>query len=321
MRAARLRHFGGPEVLRVEEVPWPAPGGDEVLVRVAASSVNATDLALRAGGLGPLAARQLPLTVGFDVCGEVVACGPRVTAFRPGERVYALLGLRAGGSAEYVTVRQGRAALAPRMVPAVQAAAVPLAALTALQALRAQGGLQPRRTGQRPRVLVYGAAGGIGSFAVGLARVLGALVTGVARPEKHAFVQAMGADEVLAPADLDWAQTGPWDVVLDTPPALSFAAVRPALGERGVLVSTRPLPTRLGDAAAMLPRPGPHPRLATMHTAERGLDLAFLARLIEGGELRVPVDRVFALDDIAAAHRYAEGDEVRGKVVVAVAEG
>jgi NADPH:quinone reductase len=320
VRAARLHRFGAPEVLQVGEVAfgevaWPTPKRDEVLIRVHASSINGTDLNLRSGGLGILLAGQLPFTPGFDVAGEVIGCGPQVTAFRPGDRVYSLLGHRGGGAAEYAVVRQARVGLAPTSTDLVTAAAVPLSGLTALQALRAEGHLQPGRKGQR--VLVYGASGGIGAFAVQLARILGAHVTAVARPAKLDFVRDLGADEVVSTDDLDWTQiTAPWDVILDTPPVLKFRDVRAALGDHGTLVSVRGLPTRMGDAAALLSRRGP--RFAAVRTAERGLDLAFLSRLIDSGELKVPVDRVFPLADIQGAHRYAEGPEVRGKVVVSM---
>jgi NADPH2:quinone reductase len=312
MLAARVHAYGGPEVLRVENVPWPFPQGDEVLIRVHASSVNGTDLGLRRGGPFALAVRR-PYTAGLDVAGEVVGLGPRVTAFDPGDRVYSLLGHSGGGAAEYVTVRQSRVALAPASVSLTEAAAVPLAGLTALQALRNGAGLHLRRGA---RVLIHGAAGGIGSFAVQLARHYGAEVTATARAGKLDFVRDLGAGEVLD-TERVFAQPGrTWDVIFDTPPALQFARVREFLAADGVFVSTRPFPTSAGDARAMLARRGP--RFAGVQTRERSQDLALLARLIDAGELRVPLDRTFALADIAEAHRSAEGREVRGKIVVAV---
>lgn len=315
MRAARFHSFGGPEVLRLDEVAWPWPVGDEVLIRVHASSVNGTDLGLRRGDLPGFVVRR-PYTVGLDVAGEVVRLGPEVTALALGDRVYSLLGHGGGGAAEYVKVRQARVALAPASVSPAEAAAVPLAGLTALQALRAGAGLHGR---PGARVLVNGAAGGIGSFAVQLARHFGASVTATARPGKHDFVRSLGAGEVLDPAELDFTPSaGRWDVIFDTPPALDFARVRRALAPGGVFVSTRPFPTSPASAWAALGGPGP--RFAGVQTKERAQDLALLARLIDGGELRVPLDRTFGLESVADAHRYAEGPEVRGKVVVTVGQ-
>lgn len=216
--------------------------------------------------------------------------------------------------AEYVTVRQSRVALAPGSVSPAEAAAVPLSGLTALQALRDGAGLHRRRGA---RVLVHGAAGGIGSFGVQLARHYGAVVTGTARPEKHAFVRDLGADEVLDPAALDFSGAErTWDIIFDTPPALRFSRVRGVLAPDGVFVSTRPFPTRPGDVPAMLG--WSRPRFAGVQTKERSQDLAFLACLIDAGELRVPLDRTFPLPQIADAHWYAESGEVRGKVVVTI---
>lgn len=312
MLAARVHSSGGPEVLRVEDVPWPFPQGDEVLIRVHASSVNGTDLGLRRGGPFALAVRR-PYTAGLDVAGEVVGLGPRVTAFDLGDRVFSLLGHSGGGAAEYVTVRQSRVALAPASLPLTGAAAVPLAGLTALQALRNGAGLHLRRGA---RVLVHGAAGGIGSFAVQLARHYGAEVTATARAEKLDFVRNLGAGEVLDTEQVFAQPARTWDVIFDTPPALQFSRARAFLTPDGVYVSTRPFPTGAGDVRAMLARSGP--RFAGVQTKERSQDLALLARLIDAGVVRVPLDRTFALGDIVEAHRYAESHAVRGKIVVAV---
>ena len=177
--------------------------------------------------------------------------------------------------AEYVAAKASRVAQAPQRIPLTQAAAVPLAGLTALQALRVGSGSQLRAGA---RVLVYGASGGIGAFGVQLAKHFGAVVTGVARAEKLDFVRSLGANEVLDAKNLTAAwQAGPWDVVFDTPPALSFADVRPHLGASGVYVSTRPFPTGVQDIGGMLRRSGP--RFAGVMTKERGQDLTFLVEL------------------------------------------
>jgi NADPH:quinone reductase-like Zn-dependent oxidoreductase len=313
MRAVRLSGTGDPSVLRIDDVAAPRPPtGDRILVRVAASSINGTDLGLRRGVPGAAVFGRL-VGLGFDIAGEVAAVGPAVTAFAPGDRVAALLPHNGGGQAEEVVLRQGRAALVPGGVDIVEAAGLPLAGLTALQALFGRAGL-----GTRPsaRVLVYGAAGGIGSFAVQLAALAGAHVTGTASAAKRDFVRGLGADDVV---DHEGALDGRerWDVVLDTPGLLDPVQVRPALAPDGVLVTTRVAAVGTARELALgAVRRGP--RFAFVATSARSQDLTRLLDLVRRGLLRVPVDRVVPLDQIADAHRYAESREVRGKVVVTI---
>lgn len=310
MRAARYTSFGpAASAIGLEQIATPVPASDEVLIRVAASSINGTDLFLREAS-GPMRlATKLPFTPGFDVAGVVAACGPNVTAFAVGDRVYALLGHRGGGTAEYALARQSHVAIAPTSVTLEAAAAVPLSGLTALQALRGVAGL---RRGQR--VLIYGASGGIGAFAVQLAKIFGAHVAGVGRAEKLEFIAQMGADQVFDREVGISAMERDWDVVLDAAPALSFDDVEPLLTASGVMVSVRPIPSGLAEVRGLARRSGR--RWAAVRTAERGLDLAYLARLIDRQALRVPVDRTFALEELVAAHQYAEGSAVKGKVIV-----
>lgn len=314
MRAVRFATFGDPGVLRVDEVAEPGPPrGTQLLVRVAASSVNGTDLGLRRGDLKIATVGRMPFVPGFDVAGEVVRCGPAVTAFVPGDQVVALIGHGGGGQAEQILVEQRRTALAPRSVLAVTAAALPLAGLTALQALYGKAGLAAR---PRARVLVNGAAGGIGAFGVQLAALAGAHVTATASASRLEFVSGLGAHVVLDRHTTDLASSGErWDVILDAPGRMSFAVAQPLLTPPGVMVSTRPLGPDM--VRAMLPRrlrhgPG---RFAAVMTAARSQDLAHLAALVDAGRLRIPIDQVFPMDEAAAAHRHAER-AVAGKVVI-----
>lgn len=315
MRAVVLGRTGDPSVLSVGEAPEPgAPAGDEVLVRVASSSVNGTDLGLRAGGMAAVRLLSRRLVLGFDVAGEVVACGPSVTAFAPGDTVMALLGHGGGGQAELVRVPQARAAMVPAGLAVVHAGAVPLAGLTALQALRRHARLQD---GSGRRVLVVGAAGGIGSWAVQLARVAGAHVAAVTSAGRDDHVRDLGAHEVLdRHRDDPYTADARWDVVLDCSGTLAFDAVRGSLGKDGVMVSTRPVsPESLRALAAGAARRG-GPRFAAVMTAARTGDLDHLARLVAAGQVRVPVDRVLPLEQVAAAHAHAASSAVRGKVVL-----
>ncbi|AFZ69194.1 NADP-dependent oxidoreductase [Deinococcus peraridilitoris] len=312
MRAVRFHTFGDPSVLRLEETNWPYPKRDEVLIHVHASSVNGTDLGIR-GGSGPFKlVTCLPFTPGFDVAGEVARCGPDVTAFNVGDRVYALLGHGGGGAAEYVTVRQSRVALVPQRIPLAHAAAVPLAGLSALQALRRGAALHLR---PGAHVLIVGASGGIGSFAVQIAKYYGAHVTGAARPEKHPFVRSLGAHETIDTRSLaESGVEGRWDVIFDTAPILTLSAARPHLTPSGTLVSVRAFPAEVAEVTALVTPGGPH--FHGMQTRERGLDLALLSRWIDAGHLHVPIDHAFPLEQVADAHRYLEGSDVRGKVLL-----
>ena len=315
MLAARFSRFGDPSVLTVEEVADPRPPtGDRVLVQVEASSVNGTDLGLRRGELKVATVGRMPFTPGFDLAGTVLSCGPAVTAFRPGDRVMALLPHSGGGLAERVVLRQGRAALVPEGCSSVQAAALPLAGLTALQALQGIAGAALRPSA---RVLVLGGAGGIGSYAVQLARLAGAHVTATARASQLSFVAGLGADEVLDHRAQDVLALGRrWDVVLDTPGRHTLAVAQAALAPDGVLVSTRPLTLDLLRSRTTA-RLGSGPRYGAVMTRARSQDLAQLGSLVQRGLLRPPVDRTFPLAQAADAHRHAEAG-VAGKVVIAV---
>ena len=318
MRAVRLQHSEGSVAPVVEDVPEPAaPTGDEVLVQVGASSVNGTDLGMFGTGVAAAVVRRIG-SPGFDVAGEVLACGPEVTAFSPGDRVMALLGHAGGGQAERVVFRQEQAARVPVSCSTAEAAALPLAGLTALQALYGRAALRARRS---PRVLVVGASGGIGSFAVQLARMAGAHVTGVAGGPRLDFVAGLGADELVDRHERDVLALGRrFDVVLDSPGLLSFGAARPLLADDGVFVSTRGVGR---DAPreflpARLRRRGP--AFAAVRTSPRSADLAHLAALVDAGRLRPSVDRVFALAEAGDAYRHAAGPAT-GKVVVTVSGG
>ena len=316
MRAVQFRKFGDPSVLHLGTMPDPdPPTGDELLVQVDASSINGTDLGLRRGEAKIATWGRMPFVPGFDLAGTVLACGPQVTAFRPGDQVMALLGHGGGGQAERVVLRQGRAALVPRTCSLVEAAAIPLAGLTALQALHRQARL--RSYGSGARVLVIGASGGIGSFAVQLAKLAGAHVTGVASSPKVAFVAGLGADEVLDRRMHDLTTSGErYDVVFDTPARYTFPSLQHLLTHDGTFVTTRPL---AADALRSVPdrlRRSPQRWTAVM-TSARSTDLAHLADLVDRGHLRAHVHRSYPMAQAADAHRHAEGTAT-GKVVLSI---
>ncbi len=313
MLAAQIHDFGAPEVIVVGERPPPsAPRRDELLVAVAASSVNGTDLGLRRGDLRVAMVGRMPFTLGFDLAGTVLRCGPDVTAFHPGDRVVALLDHGGGGQAEHVVLRQHRAARAPRQVSSTAAAALPLSGLTALQALYGRAHLHARPAGSR--VLVIGATGGIGCFAVQLAKLSGAHVTAVGSTPKLAAMTALGADDVIARDDAGAINDHErWDVVLDAHGSTTLRGAQRLLRPQGVLVSSRPV-----SASSLVARTGvARGRYTTVATRARSQDLTRLAALVDAGALRIPVDSVHPFRDAAGAHRRAEGTAT-GKVVLQV---
>ncbi|WP_017594959.1 NADP-dependent oxidoreductase [Nocardiopsis potens] len=311
MRAVSQDEHGGPEVLHLVEKEVPSPGVGEVLVKVRAAGVNPTDYKHRSGRrfLG-----DPPYVLGWDVSGTVAAVGLGVTLFRPGDEVFGMLPYPwgAGAHAEYAVGPARAFAAKPAELDHVQAAAVPLAALTAWQALVDTADVQ---AGQR--VLVHAAAGGVGHFAVQIAKARGAYVIGTASAPKHGFVRGLGADEVVDHREQDPVEAaGEVDVVLDTlggeTPIRSLRALRPG----GIVVSILPTGTdRLPAAAAELGVRGVEMIVEDDHAGMRAI-----AALARSGALRPEVAGVFPLEKAADAHRQGETGRVAGKLVLSVSE-
>ncbi|WP_350349383.1 NAD(P)-dependent alcohol dehydrogenase [Agromyces sp. G08B096] len=321
MAAVAQHRYGGPEVLALEEVLAPAAGAGEVLIRVAAAAVSAGDVLVMRGEprLVRLAfgvRRPKRPTIGRDVSGEVVAVGDGVTRFRVGEAVFAESDQ--GGWAELVAVPERFVAHRPGSVDAAHAAAVPVSGTTALQGLRLAG----VRAGSR--VLVNGASGGVGGFAVQLAVALGAHVTGVSRGAKAAHVHALGADRVIDYRTTDFTrQTAAYDVVFDLVGDRPLGAVRRTLAPGGTLLLAsgrggRVLGPMRRILAAGLISPFVPQRLRILTARRNGDDLAELARRIDSGEIRPVVDEVVPLERVADAVRRLEAGDVRGKLVLAI---
>jgi NADPH:quinone reductase-like Zn-dependent oxidoreductase len=321
MRAIVQRRYGGPEELSLAEVAAPVPDDDEVLIRVRAVGVSAGDVAMLRGeprairAVSGLRRPKQPI-IGRDVAGEVEAIGAAVTRFQVGDPVYAESDQ--GGWAELVAVPERYVAGRPATVDVIHAAAVPVSGTTALQGLR----LAEVAPGQR--VLVNGASGGVGGFAVQLAKAMGAEVTGVCRTAKADHVRALGADHVIDHTTQDFtADVGRYDAIFDLVADRPLGRVRRALAPRGTLVLSSGRGGKVFGPFGRIIRasvisPFVSQRLRPLAATRNGDDLAELTRRIEAGDVGPVVDEVFPLERATEAVARLESGAVRGKVVITV---
>jgi NADPH:quinone reductase-like Zn-dependent oxidoreductase len=322
LQAITYHRYGSPDVLEFEETAMPVVADDEVLVRVRAASVNPRDWHFMRGlpyVMRPLALRR-PKDggLGSDVAGHVEAVGRNVTRFHPGDEVFAWV-VR-GAFAEYVSVPEGALAPKPANLTFEQAAAVPLAGSTALQGLRDRG-----RVGKGQHVLIIGASGGVGTFAVQLAKVLGAEVTGVCSTRNLDMVRSIGADHVIDYTTEDFTRSGRnHDLVFQLAGTRSPSDCRRALTPRGRLILSSgasdgrwigPLDRIL---MALVLSPFVRQTLGAFEAKRSGDDLRVLKDLIESGRLAPVIDRTYPLRETAEAMRYLEDGHVRGKGVISV---
>ena len=318
MRAAVIEEEGKDgDRLRVREVaepPEPAPGS--VLLAVRAAGVNPLDWQRARRGVRLALPSRLPRILGLDVAGEILAVGPEVTRFAPGDAVY---GLCAGSFAERATARESALAKKPASLSFAEAAALPLAGLTALQGLRDRGELAAGET-----VLVNGAAGDVGHLAVQIAAVLQARLTAVAEGRDLDFVRGLGAREVIDPEEEDFAgRDGAWDVILDAAGDHTFSDCEASLtGDGGIYVTTRVDPRTLlnvlfSSVGSWL---GQKRRARWITARPNGDDLTLLARLADQGRLRPAIQDTFPLERVAQALEVGAEGGVRGKLVLRIGE-
>jgi NADPH:quinone reductase-like Zn-dependent oxidoreductase len=327
MKAIRYYRYGPPDVLELRDVGMPAVGDAEVLVRVRAASVNPLDWHFMRGA--PYLVRMMAglsrpkpsaTRLGADMAGSVEAVGKNVTGFRPGDEVFGGLEER-GTLAEYISIRADAVVLEkPAGLTFEQAAAVPVAAFTALQALRDKGRVQP---GQK--VLVNGASGGVGTFAVQIAKALGAEVTGVCRTANGEMVASIGADQVVDYTREDFTQARRrYDLLIDIAGNRTLSETRRVLVPKGVLVVVGgPDKGRwigpFGRTIRMfLQSPAVSQRMVSFLAHQNRDDLAVLRELLDAGQVTPIIDRTYALNETAEAVRYLETGHARGKVVITV---
>ena len=313
MKAFVWEKYGPPETLRMAEVEMPTPEADEVLVRVLAVSVNPADWhSLRGKPLFSRATlgllRPKHKILGVDIAGQVEAVGSDVTQFKPGYDVYAnLLDHGYGGFAEYVSVPAAVMSLKPANLSFEEAAAVPMAAVTALQGLRHHGEIRPGH-----KVLINGTSGGVGTFAVQIAKSYGPEVTGVTSTRNIDLVRSLGADHVVDYTRDDFTRAGRrYDLIFDTVGNRSVSDLRRALAEGGKASVTGFTSVAKMMGASL--RGGKD--IAMVKAQVTTKDLELLSELIEAGKVRPQIDRRYPFAEIPAAIAYLEQGRARGKVV------
>jgi NADPH:quinone reductase-like Zn-dependent oxidoreductase len=319
MKAVVYRRYGSPEVLRLEQIPRPTPAAGEVLVKVHSAAVNAADRVLLRGeprfirlGTGLLKPRRPVL--GFDVSGRVEAVGAGVTRFRPNDDVFGASNF--GAFAEYACVREDFLVAKPANVSFEQAAATPTAAYTALQGLRDKGRL---RAGQS--VLIDGASGGVGTFAIQIAKAFGAEVTAVCSTRNVDIARSIGANRVLDRLRDDFVAEGrQYDLILAANAYRPIRDYTKALKPNGVYVMTGGGGRQILQAmtAGLLSSMTGGKKLGNLMAVPKGSDIRFLGDLLEAGTLVPVIDRTYPLTGVPDAIRYMEQEHARGKIVIRV---
>jgi len=322
MKAIVFTKYGSPDVLHLDDIEKPVPGDNEVLIKIHAASVNPADWRTMRGS--PFLARLAnglfkPRNpgLGADLAGRVEALGRNATRFQVGDDVFGCLPLNEMRSfAGYASVHEDSLALKPAMTTFEQAAAVPLAALTALQGLRDYGKIQP---GQK--VLVNGASGGVGTFAVQIAKSSGAQVTGVCSTQNLEMVRSIGADQVVDYTQADFTQnSGSYDLIFDTVGNHSMAELMRALNPNGICIvaglTSLPRLFQLMLLGPWISKTGSKKIVLMSVAPERQKDLLTLKELLETGKIVPVIDRRYPLSETSEAIRYLETGHARGKVVI-----
>ena len=306
MKAMRIKDYGGPEVLICEELDRPVPKEDELLIRVHAIGINPVDWKLREGYVRKMMELPMPAILGADISGVVEQAGSAVNGFKAGDEVYSMLGLM-GAYAEYVSVSASLVALKPNELNHAEAASVPLAALTAWQALFESGKLE---SGQS--VLVHAAAGGVGGFAVQFAKEKGARVIGTASPNNTDYLLELGADQVIDyHSERFEEKLGGIDVVLDLIGGEIAERSVSVLKSGGILVQVVPGTESLPDMAAAA-----QVQAIPMRVRPDGAQLREIAALVDSGKVTTSIAAVFPLTDVGQAHGMSKQGHTRGKIVL-----
>ncbi|WP_439879959.1 NAD(P)-dependent alcohol dehydrogenase [Pontibacter sp. MBLB2868] len=314
MRAVFYNKYGSVDVLQYGELPKPVLKHDQVLVRVHAASVNPVDWKAREGKMMPVTGLTFPRIPGVDIAGVVAEIGRDVESFLPGDRVFGMISDTVGGAyAEYAAISEKVTVPIPDNLTYKQAAAVPLTALTALQALRDKGEL---KAGEK--VLINGASSGVGIFAIQIAKVLGAAeITGVCSTDHVQLVKSLGADNVIDYTEEDFMQhKQKYDLIFDAVAKTTYLDSKDCLKHHGRYVTTVPDPKDI--ALGFMLSVFSDKKLKTIITKDRGEDLKLIKHWIEAEQVKPVIDKIFPLKKAAEAQKYSEAGHAAGKIILMI---
>ncbi|MGE5173585.1 MAG: NAD(P)-dependent alcohol dehydrogenase [Betaproteobacteria bacterium] len=312
MQAVAFHAFGGNDVIEIADVPKPSPKPREVLIKVHAAGVNPVDWKTREGQTRIFIGSTFPKILGIECAGEVVDAGNRVTKYKPGDTVIATAGPHLGAYAEYVAISEKTVFPMPKNISFEEAAAIPIAGMTAFIALRDKGRIAAGR-----KVVINGASGGVGTFAVQIAKLYGAQVTAVCSSANAGLVKELGADSVIDYHQQDFTKAGiQYDIVFDAISARSFKECKQALTPHGIYINTVPSPSLIWSIFVRALLPGK--KAATIMVGHKSSDVEWLCGHIQAGKIKVVLDKVFPLDQVKEALAYSQTGRVRGKVALKV---
>jgi NADPH:quinone reductase-like Zn-dependent oxidoreductase len=310
MKAAIIKKYGDSSHFIVKQVDDPKIDDNEVLIKIIASAVNPIDYRIRSGSVKYILPHKFPAILGFDLAGEVIELGSQIKNLKLGDAVYVCSSKKGGRAyAELIAHEASELSLKPSNMTFEQAASVPLAALTALQALRDKGNLKPKQ-----RILIIGASGGVGMFSVQLAKAMGGYVVGVCSKKNIDFVNSLGADEVI-----NYQQNSPfsgkqsYDIIFDCVAAHKFSSAKEKLTPKGVYITTVP---NISVILSSLLTSFCSKKVKIILLKKNKNDLDFITQLIESNKIQTHIDSQFSLDDIAKAHQQIETHRCVGKVVI-----
>jgi NADPH:quinone reductase-like Zn-dependent oxidoreductase len=313
MKAAVIYEYGGPEVFRYEDIPQPEIKEDEVLVEVHAASVNPVDWKQRKGNHKLFLKARFPIVPGYDISGRIIKCGPNVTKFSVGDQVYCRLTKRFGGAfAEYAAARESTISLKPENMDHIHAAAIPMAGQTALQALRDKGKIRP---GQK--ILIVGAAGGVGHYALQLSKIFGAETTAVCSSRHEKLLALLKPDHFIDYRKEDYLKGEiRYDIILDAAGVKTFLSCKGILKPEGIYITVLPRPKLIIHKMMALFTSGK--KVRSLLQKSLGSDLEVLKKLVEEEKLISVIDSIHPLDKVSEAHRRAESYSTEGKIIIKI---